>query len=258
MRRKIFILIFLLMVCGLKISYAEFNLATGKTESLLINSDQEEGMGASAAATVDKQFKTIEDVDINERVKKILNKIVKVCDRRDLVYVIKVIDEKDINAVSLPGGYIYVFKGLIDKVKNDGQLASVIAHEVGHITARHSVKRIQAAYGAMLLQLGSMAAGGRVASGVGLALDSIFSEYSQQDEFEADELGFKYLTKAGYDAKDMLAFFEILQKENNKKIGLYNYFRTHPYIGMRISNIRAKMKGGMEFREYLNLTGEKS
>ncbi|MBF0484496.1 MAG: M48 family metalloprotease [Candidatus Omnitrophica bacterium] len=255
--RVLILLIFLSCLLVVGSAHAEFNLATGQTESLFYDSDDEEKMGASAAASVDAHFKTVEDVDINERVKKILDKIVKVCDRKDLVYVAKVIDEDEINAVSLPGGYIYVFKGLVDKAKNDGQIASVIAHEVGHITARHSVKRLQAAYAALLLQVAAVKAGGDVAQGVGLALDSIFSAYSQQDEFQADELGLKYMREAGYDPKDMLGFFEILQKEESKKIRPYSYFRTHPYIGKRISNIRAQIKGTVDFRAYLNLTGDK-
>ena len=114
-------------------------------------------------------------------------------------YFVKIIEHEDeekiLNAVSLPGGYIYLFKGVLDEVDNDDELASVIAHEVGHITSRHSIKRLQGSHGALLLQLLSIGAGGRVAGGVGLTLDALFTNYSQQDEFEADELSIKYLKK---------------------------------------------------------------
>ncbi|MBN1870126.1 MAG: M48 family metalloprotease [Candidatus Omnitrophica bacterium] len=234
----------------------EYNLATQRQETLIYGTEKEVKIGETVAPKIEAQYDMITDVDVNERVQRILGRIVAVCDRKDLVYFIKVIDDDPINAVSLPGGYVYVFRGLIDKVENDDELAAVIAHEVGHITARHGVKRMQGAYAALALQIASTQAGGNVASGVGLALNSLFMEYSKEDEFEADKLSVKYLKKAGYDPHAMVALLRKLKTEEDKEpLKEYSYWRTHPYITQRISMANQEIVGKLEFRDYLNLMG---
>ncbi len=234
----------------------EYNLATKKEETLLYGTDKEIKIGETIAPKIEAHYKILTDVDVNERVERILDRIVAVCDRKDLVYFIKIIDEDLINAVSLPGGYVFVFRGLIDKSDSDDEIAGVIAHEVGHITAKHGIKRMQNAYMAIALQIASTQAGGRVASGVGLALNSLFMEYSQEDEFEADRLGVKYLKKAGYDPKAMVTFLKKLKIEKEKASpSKYSYWRTHPNISQRISVVNQEITGKLEFRDYLNLTG---
>ena len=197
------------------------------------------------------------DVDVNERVERILDRIVAVCDRKDIVYFIKVIEDDPLNAVSLPGGYIYVFKGVIDKADNDDQLAGVIAHEVGHITAKHSVKRLQNIYGALVLQAAAATqTNAEVAQGVSIALTSLFLEYSQQDEFMAYRLGVKYLRKAAYDTKEMVKFLEKLQQEQERApLKKYSYWRTHPNLSARMAVVNQEITGQLEFRDYLNLMG---
>lgn len=234
----------------------EYNLATRKQETLLYGTEKEVKIGDAVAPKIEAQYDILTDVDVNERVGRILDRIVAICDRKELVYFIKVIDDDPINAVSLPGGYVYVFRGLIEKVDNDDELAGVIAHEVGHITARHGVKRMQNAYAALILQIAATQTNARVAGGVNLALNSLFLEHSKQDEFEADRLGVKYLKKAGYDPKATVAFLEKLKIEKEKAPrNRYSYWRTHPYLSQRISVVNQEITGKLEFRDYLNLTG---
>lgn len=236
---------------------SEYNLATKQQETLLYGTEKEVAIGEAVAAKMEEEYEIVADVDVNERVQGILDRIVAVCDRKDIVYFIKVVDKDIINAVSLPGGYIYIFKEVVEKAENDDQLASVIAHEVGHITARHSVKRIQNIYGALILQGLASQSNARVAQGVNLALTSLFMEYSQQDEFESDRLAVKYLRKAGYKPEEMANFLEILKKEEEKEpIRQYSYWRTHPFISQRISVVNQEVTGKLEFRDYLNLMGE--
>lgn len=236
---------------------SEYNLATKQQETLLYGTEKEVAIGEAVASKMEEEYEIIADVDVNERVQKILDRIVAVCDRRDIVYFIKVVDKDIINAVSLPGGYIYVFKEVVDKAANDDQLAGVIAHEVGHITARHAVKRIQNIYGMLILQGLASQSSARVAQGVNLALTSLFLEYSQQDEFESDRLAVKYLRKAGYDPKEMANFLQILKNEEEKEpIRQYSYWRTHPFISQRISVVNQEVTGKLEFKDYLNLMGE--
>lgn len=238
---------------------SEYNLATKQEEYYLISTDKEIRMGEAVAEKIEEAFIVVPDVDINERVESILDDIVAVCDRRDIVYFIKVIEDEEVpdvlNAVSLPGGYIYIFKGVLDAAESDDELAGVIAHEVAHITTRHGVKRTQGAYAALALQVASTQANGSVAAGVNLALNSLFSEYSQQDEFEADRLSIKYMRKAGYDPSQMIVFLKRLEQDKaHAKIRMFSYWKTHPFITKRISAANQEISGKLEFEDYLNLT----
>lgn len=235
----------------------EYNLATQQQETLLYGTDKEVSIGEAVSVKMEQQYDIVTDVDVNERVRRILDRVAAVCDRKDIAYFIKVIDKDIMNAVSLPGGYVYIFKGLMDKLETDDQIAGVIAHEVAHITARHAVKRIQNAYGAMILQGLATQSNAKVAQGVNFALISIFSEYSQQDEFEADRLGVKYLKKAGYDPNAMVQVLVELREDQEKgPVREYSYWRTHPFIPQRISVVNQAITGKMDFKDYLNLMGE--
>lgn len=233
----------------------EYNLATKRQETLMYGTEKEISIGNSVSQRIEKEYKVIHDIDVEQRVEGILDRLVEVSDRNDLVYYIKVLDDKMINAVSLPGGYVYIFKGMYDKLKNDDQLAAVVAHEIGHITAKHSMKKLQGQYGAMLLQLLAVETqNSRVAYGVNFALSSVFMEYSQADEFEADKLSVKYTKKAGYDASQVLTVLEVLKKEQeNDNIKPFSYWRTHPYISQRIAIVRQELTGDLQFKDYLNL-----
>jgi len=237
----------------------EYNLATEKQETLLSSGEKEAKIGDSMAQQMNKEFKMVTEVDANERVNRILKRIVKVCDRQELVYTIKIIDQDIVNALSLPGGYVYVYKGLMDKVENDDQLAGVIAHEVGHINARHSIKKMESLYGYTLLQILSLQTrDAGFASGVQAAFLSVFLAYSRDDEMEADRLSIKYTKKAGYNPEGMVAFLKKLkQLEEKEPTREYSYWRTHPYISQRIAAADGEISGDMKFKDYLNLMGDK-
>ncbi|MDP8212991.1 MAG: Maf family nucleotide pyrophosphatase [Candidatus Zapsychrus exili] len=246
-------LFFILNLFGCTTSY---NLATEQQESLLYATEKEEKIGLSASKNIEKHYDVIDDIDIRERIESILKRIVEVSDRKNVVYFIKVLDKDIKNAVSLPGGYIYIFKGTVDAAETDDQLASVIAHEVGHITAQHGIKRLQGSYGAMAMQVAAATqSNSRVAKGVGVAIGSLFAEHSLADEFEADRLAVKYLTKAGFNPEGAIQFLDKLKKEQeNAPRRKFSYWRTHPFIAKRISNINKEIEGELVFRDYLNLT----
>lgn len=231
----------------------EYNVATKQQEYFIHSSDKEVKIGESIAHQIDKRYKVLEDVEQNERVERILDNLVKVCDRQDIVYFIKILDREEINATALPGGYIYIFKGVLDNSTSDDQIAGVIAHEIGHITAKHGLKRLQASYGAMLLQLAAIESKSNIGRGVDLATTSLFMEYSQDHELEADELGIKYMQKAGYDPTAMIGFLETMGEETDKEVRQFSYWRTHPHIPERIANISRLIKGEMDFRDYIRL-----
>lgn len=238
--------------------HSAYNPATHKQESLMYGDEKEAAIGASVALSVEKQLKINNEVDVNERVESIFKRIVAVCDRQDIVYTIRVVDEDVMNAFSLPGGYVYIYKGLINKVDNDDELAGVIAHEVAHIVAKHAMKRIQAAYGAMILQGGAIASGNyALAAGIDLTASSVVFANSRDDEFESDRLGVKYLRLAGFKTTGMKSMLgKLLINQNKEPLRPLNYWRTHPYLPQRIARASSEASGKPEFRDYLNTVGE--
>lgn len=245
----------LAFLCG---CFSEFNPATGREETLMYGDEKEKNIGAAASVQVEKTVKLNTDVDVNEGAEKILKRIVAVCDRKDLVYTVRVIEDDAVNAFSLPGGYVYVNKGLVDLVTNDDQLVAVIAHEVAHITAKHAMKRLQGAYGALVLQGAAIASGqGGMAAGVGIAADSLLFANSREDEFEADRLGVRYMKRAGYDPSQMRVMLgKLLEHQMKEPPRPFTYWRTHPFIPQRMARANEAAKGAAGFRDYLNITGE--
>jgi septum formation protein len=244
---------------------SNFNTATNQQETTLYSTEREQELGASAAGEIEKAYDLVDDAAMNERVSSIARRIAAVCDRKDLVYVAKVIEEKKlapdekpmVNALSLPGGYVYVFKGLLDYIKDDDQLASVIAHEISHVTARHSIKRLQASYGSFVAVLAAIAVDGRLAGGLGAAFDAMFFQYSKEDELQADALGVKYMTAAGYHPQGMVKMLEALGEHDRKEpIRPKMYGRTHPYVHQRIAAANQYISKDLNFRDYVRSTGE--
>jgi predicted Zn-dependent protease len=163
-----------------------------------------------------------------------------------------------VNAFALPGGYVYVLKGLMDYIKTDDQLAAVIAHEVGHITARHSIKRLQASYGSIVAIIAAMQANGALAGGLNATLQTMLLEYSQEDELQADQLGIKYMRAAGFHPTEMAAMLERLQEYDRKQpIRQKSYGRTHPYVHQRIAAANRMVQGDLSYRDWVRLTGER-
>jgi len=234
----------------------EYNIVTGEQEAYYYSTDKEVQMGQAIAKEVSKEYKEAQDPLMQKRVEDIGKKIAAVSDRKEINYHFFVLDEDDINAVSLPGGYVYIFKGLIEKVSNDDELAGVIAHEVGHIVARHSIKRLQAMQGYSILRI--LVAAAPSSGEVGAAADTAFTElllgYSREDELLADQLGARYLARAGYDPQAMITFLKKLQ-EVTKRAPLQpkSYFKTHPYVPDRVRAVKGELGEKMNFDDYINI-----
>jgi predicted Zn-dependent protease len=235
----------------------EYNLATGKEESLLYGSEKEINLGNAVAAEIAKEIKFVTELDINAKVQRIFKRLVDVSDRQDLVFSINIIDDDTVNAFSIPGGFVYIHKGLLDKLPEDDQIAGVLAHEIAHITAKHGLKRIQNSYGSLLVQVAAIGSGdAQLAQGVNAIITSLYFAYSREDEYQADELAVKYMKKAGFNPARMIYVLEVLMKEEEKRqLGEANYFRTHPYPKERIAVVNKTISGSLSFRDYLNLIG---
>lgn len=269
MKRNILVFC-LLFVWGCGGFHSNFNTATGQQETTMYTTEREQDIGAGVAWEIEKEFDIVPDMALNHRVEKLLQQITEFSDRKELVYTIKVVEEKleerkkvdykpMVNAFALPGGYIYLFKGLIDAVKDDdAALASVIAHELGHITARHSIKRLQASYGSLAAVLGSLFVDGRLAGGIQAATNTLFFEYSKEDEMQADALAIKYLRLADIDPYGMIRMLNILlEYEQKQPIRRKSFGRTHPFLYERIAAAHKAITGELTYRDYIRTTGER-
>ncbi len=234
----------------------EYNLATKQEEKYYYSTDQEVQMGRSINRSVEKELKFSADPLQQKLVEDIGKKIAAVSDRKEIDYHFRVLDDDEVNAVSLPGGYVYVNSGLLDKVANDDELACILAHEVGHIVARHSIKQLQALQGYSILRLLVAVAPGTAE--VSNAADAAFTQfllgYSRQDELLADQLGARYAKLAGYDPHGMVTFLIKLQDINRRMPSRErSYYKTHPYVPDRIRVVKKELGEQIKFDDYINI-----
>lgn len=249
----------LALLCLAGCAGTSYNVGTEQQETLFISTEKEIALGESVAKKVEEEFAVVRDPELLERLDRITPRIVEVADRKDLSYRFTIVEmpEKDEpNAFALPGGPIYVTKALMALAKSDDELAAVLAHEVGHIVAKHTIKRIQGAIGLQALQIlaaGSGAADARTSRGMDLAFVSLLLEYSQADELQADRLSAKYLKLAGFDPAAAVTFMERLRDYTFKQeLRQHSYFRTHPYFADRIRLLRQQSEGRITFDDYIN------
>ncbi len=235
----------------------EYNAATGKEDIMFVTTEKEINIGEKIARSIEKNPDIILDPDplMTERLKRIGESIASVSDRKEVNYTFTVIDEDDVNAFALPGGYIFIFRGLIEKVESDDELASVVAHEIAHVVARHSIKRLQGGIGYNILQILMVATNTsrRDARNIDAAFGQLVMSYSREDEALADRLAIKYLKDAGYNPMAMIDFLEKLQKvHRDAPIRPYTSYRSHPHIADRIRMVKQELTGEVDFTDYMN------
>ena len=247
-----YVLIFFFL-CGCSSVY---NPATGRQEPIFTPSEGgEEKSGQAISKRVEKKFQSVDNFVLQTKMQTIGQKIAAVSDRKDVSYHFEILDNKEVNAFTLPGGYIYLFKGLIDKTKSDDEIAGVLAHEIGHTAARHVAKRVSGSIGLnalaiLLAQIESDAASKQQAY---RGLTELVLQYSREDELEADRLAVKYMKLAGYNPDAIITFLKTLRKiEYEKPIQRPHIFKTHPYIADRIKTVKEEISGAIDFEDYIN------
>lgn len=205
-------------------------------EASLISKNQEISMGKDVAAQLEAKYGVVQDDDLQARVDNIGQRLVAVCDRQDLAYSFKVLNSDEVNAMAVPGGFIYVFKGLLDYMPSDDELAGVLGHEVGHIVKRHSVKQVEKQMALTLLTIILTKGQGFILADA--TMQALMAGYSRSDEREADEQGFNLTNKAGFNPYSMLITVSKLQDladaKGNPGFGL---FSTHPEPEVRIERV---------------------
>jgi len=234
-----------LMGCA---SLGTYNTATGRREIIVIPTGEEVLMGEDIHRKLLREFRLSPDQAKLKRLKRVGSRVSQVSDRQDYQYRFFLIEKDELNAFTTPGGNIYVFTGLLDRLKTDDELSAVLAHEVGHCAARHTVKKFQAALGYDLIgtivfkSVPMEEQAQRIAAlSTNVLMSLVFSAYSRRDEYEADRLGLKYMDLAGYDPDGMIQAFQILEEES-KGPDVPLILRTHPYLKDRIEAAKKEIE----------------
>lgn len=189
---------------------------------------------------VNRQIRLYRNREINDYINDIGQEIAAVSDRDDIPYTFQVVKDDSLNAFATMGGFIYIHTGLIEAADNEAQLASVIAHEIAHITNRHAVKQMKEA--AIAQGIASAAEIDRsVAVNIGYEL-ALRRPNSREDEREADEDGWRFLGNAGYAQVGMIQFFEKLQGQGS----VPTFLSTHPSPENRVARLRQQLDEGAQ------------
>lgn len=202
-------------------------------------------MGREADPQITAQLGLVDDPELQRYVSDLGQGLAAVSERPDLPWSFKVVDDPTVNAFALPGGFIYVTRGILARFDSEAELAGVLGHEIGHVTARHSVSQIsrqqlqQIGLGVgMVLSEDIRAIGGLLSAGMQL----MNLRYSRGDETESDELGLRYMSREGYDPTSMVGVFDMLAQVGGDSEGrIPEWQLTHPYPENRADNIRARI-----------------
>ena len=222
---------------------AALTLAVG---ACAVSTQQEVQMGASYAQQINSQLPIVADPEINRYINVLGDSIARLTERNDLPeWRFFIVDSREVNAFAVPGGFVYVNRGLIERTQRMDQLAGVLGHEIGHIVRRHSIKQMQQQQGAnigvtlacVLTSICNNQAGQAAIQVGGTAL---FAKFSRSDEEEADEEGIKNVVRAGISPNGVPEMFQILINERQSNpSGVESWFATHPLEEDRIETTRA-------------------
>ncbi len=234
-----------ILICGCATVY---NPATQRKEVILIDDKTEVSLGKNVAQQLASEQPLSHDPDLRERVERIGKKIAAVSDRQEIPYEFSALKDKELNALSLPGGFVYVNSGLAEKLDDD-ELAFVLGHETGHVAAKHAVKKIQSNMAFSLILSAALAASGSadssaagsLANASGQIYNLVSLGYSRQDEYLADKLGVKYAYKAGYNPYAGISALEKIKQDEGKGPKVLEYLRSHPYVDDRIKMLKQEI-----------------
>jgi predicted Zn-dependent protease len=222
------------------------NPVTGKNEISLVSEGQEIEMGKQAAQEVGQSMGYVDNPELQSYVSGIAMKMAKASERPELPWEFHVVDDAAVNAFALPGGFIFVTRGLLTSINDEAELATVLGHEIGHVTARHSVQQISKAQLAQLgLGLGSVFSP-QIAQFAGVAsqgLQLLFLKYGRDAENQADGLGFRYALNQNYDVREMANVFVTLERVSGEAGGgrVPEWLSTHPDPGNRVTATQARL-----------------
>ena len=241
--KGILAIIVILGVCSCAV-----NPVTGKQELMLLSESEEIKLGGQTDAQVVSEYGIYKDEKLTAHLAEICRRVGKTSHRPNLSYHFKILDASVVNAFAVPGGYVYFTRGILASLNSEAELAGVMGHEVGHITARHSAQQYSRAQlaqiGLMGLALGLPEELSSLAGVAQFGVGMLFLRFSRDNERQADDLGVEYSAKVGYDPSQMANFFLTLERMNpsSDRTGLPEWFSTHPNPENRVAAVRARAK----------------
>jgi len=233
----------LLIPLALVVAACAVNPATGRRELSLVSEGQEIAMGQDADPQIVAQMGLYPDSSVQRYVRQLGLALAARSERPELPWTFRVLDDPTVNAFALPGGFVYVTRGILTHLTSEAQLAGILGHEIAHVTARHSASQMSRA---QLAQIGL---------GVGMILSDevrrfgdvaqqamglLFLRFGRDDELEADEFGLRYMTRLGYDPGEMAAVMRMLDQNSQLAEGsgrVPEWLSTHPDPGNRVERI---------------------
>jgi len=238
---SIFSIILLVQSCAI-------NPVTGKKQIMFMTEAQEVALGAQYDPSVVSTFGVYDSPELLEFITNKGNEIAKISHRPNLEFHYKILDTPVINAFAVPGGYVYFTRGILAQFNNEAELVGVLGHEIGHVTARHSVsQQSKQQIGNILLTGGIILAPEEFRPFAEYAMQGmqlLFLKFSRDNESESDRLGVEYSSKIGYDAHKMADFFNVLNKMQMESdhAGVPTFMSTHPDPGDRFVKVNEKTK----------------
>jgi len=232
----------LLFLTTLIVFSCAVNPVTGKRQIMLMSEEQEVQMGLTYDPQVVATFGEYRSDKLLNFISAKTKEMGTISHRPNLQYHIKILDSPVVNAFAVPGGYIYLTRGILAQLNNEAELMGVVGHEMGHITARHSVSQQTKQQLGQLLLIGGMIASQKFAQYAENALQGmqlLFLKFSRDDERQADALGVEYSSKINYDAHKMADFFQVLNKMSmaESQGGVPTFLSTHPDPGDRYNSV---------------------
>jgi predicted Zn-dependent protease len=240
-----------LFVCLIACSCVR-NPATGKLQLNLLSESQEIDLGKQAKAEAEQSIGLYkENAKLSQYVADLGKRLSQVSGRPDLPWSYEIADDSSVNAFALPGGPVFVTRGILGHLLSEGELAAVMGHETGHVAARHSANQMSKQQVAQLgLGIGSVLSPtvGSLAQVAGAGLQVLFLKYSRDDETQADELGFRFMTKIGYDPHQMIPLFQMLDGVTKAAGGAKTpeWLETHPDPGNRLQATQERLKNELK------------
>lgn len=215
------------------------------TAGCAVSTQQEVQLGRDYSSQINAQLPIVQDPEINRYISVLGDSIAKLSDDRSLDWHFYVVNSKEVNAFAVPGGFIYVNRGLIERAANLSQLAGVLGHEIAHVTERHSIEAMQksqtANVGVTLACVLLKACGDPVSqTAINVAGGAYFARHSRQAETESDEKAVRYVMRAGIHPKGIPEMFRTLLDERQRRPeGVESWFSTHPLEEDRIQHTQA-------------------
>lgn len=251
-------LVALLLVCATAISACSINPATGQANIVTMSEKRELEIGAEEHEKVMQSMALVEDQDLNAYINEVGQRLAAVSDRPDLTFKFTIIDSPEINAFALPGGYVYINRGLLAYLNSEAELAAVLGHEIGHITARHAVQqqsrgslaKVASGVGGIVAAVatGSGYIGSQIMDVGSLWAQAGLSGFGREHELEADTLGAEYLLRAGYNPQAVITVVTVLKNQEdfntkvaNQQPSYHGLFATHPRNDTRLQQAIASV-----------------